>query len=106
MCYVIVTSRTLLWTLLTIATTLAMLAAVVTPTWLIGAPRRPGLKMRGETSEWDLYSPSLGLAFYLAIGSTLITFLCSVLSVQAEVSTSTDKVQDEILEGKTLICLM
>ncbi|GFU68462.1 hypothetical protein TNCV_3869541 [Trichonephila clavipes] len=46
------------------------------------------------------------LAFYLAIGSTLVTFLCSVLSVQAEVSTSTDKVQDEILEGKTLICLM
>ncbi|KAG8194181.1 hypothetical protein JTE90_002385 [Oedothorax gibbosus] len=225
MCYVIVTSRTLLWTLLTVATTLSMLAAVVTPTWLVGAPRRPGLK---AGSPQDLYSPSLGiynrcikihqinhlysdncapfvrsfgmstdqfpdfwkaslvffgcglalmtltllasvigccfrslfkksiftlsgtvqavaglfyilglmlypagwnsrrvhlicgdtaepfwpgdcslgLAFYLAIGSTVVTFLCSVLSVQAEVSTSTDKVQDEILEGKTLICLV
>ncbi|XP_054712848.1 LHFPL tetraspan subfamily member 2a protein-like [Uloborus diversus] len=228
MCNVIVTSRTLLWCLLTIATTLAMLAAVVTPTWLIGAPRRPGVRARGDTAERDLYSPSLGiynrcikiheinrmytdncapfvtsfampsdqfpnfwkasliffgcglslmlvtllssilgccvqsifkksiftvsgtiqaiaglfyilglmlypagwnsrrvhlicgdkaepfntgdctlgLAFYLAIGSTLVTFICSVLSVQAEVSTSTDKVQEEILEGKTLICLL
>lgn len=229
MCHVIVTSRTLLWTLLTIATTLAMLAAVVTPTWLIGAPRRPGYKIKGEmTTERDLYNPTLGIynrcikihefnkmytdncapfvtsfgmpsdqfpnfwkaslvffgcglslmlftlltsilgccfrsimkksiftisgtiqaiaglfyilglmlypagwnsrrvhlicgdkaepfspgnctlgiAFYLAIGSTLVTFICSVLSVQAEVSTSTDKVQDEILEGKTLICLI
>lgn len=232
MCYVIVTSRTLLWTLLTIATTLAMLAAVVTPSWLIGAPRRPGFRskyaVKGDLMERELYSPTLGiynrcikihkinqiysdncapfvtsfgmpseqfpnfwkaalvffacglalmvftvitsllgccvrsivrksiftvsgtiqaiagllyilglmlypagwgskrvhiicgdqaepyslgdctlgLAFYLAIGSTLVTFICSVLSVQAEISTSTDKVQDEILEGKTLICLM
>lgn len=47
-----------------------------------------------------------GWAFYLAMGSTLVTFVCSVLSVQAEVSTSSDKVQDEILEGKNLICLL
>ncbi|KAI1280407.1 LHFPL tetraspan subfamily member 2a protein [Halotydeus destructor] len=47
----------------------------------------------------------LGWAVYLAIGSILATFVCSVLSLQAESSTSTDKVQDEILEGKTLICL-
>ncbi|CAN7980810.1 unnamed protein product [Ixodes pacificus] len=49
---------------------------------------------------------SLGWAFYLAVGSTVVTFVCSVLSVQAEVSTSSDKVQDEILEGKNIICLL
>ncbi|XP_076339689.1 LHFPL tetraspan subfamily member 2a protein-like [Tachypleus tridentatus] len=230
MCYVIVTSRTLLWTLLTIATSLAMVAAVITPSWLIGPPRKPGLRSRTytETNSDEIYSraiciynrctklhkvdqlftdscapfvtsfgmPSqefpnfwkaaliffafgialmaftvftsvlgccirsivkksiftisgtiqaiagllfilglvlypagwgstrvqlvcgenaqpfllgdcmLGWAFYLAIGSTIITFICSVLSVQAEISTSSDKVQDEILEGKNLICLL
>jgi hypothetical protein len=39
------------------------------------------------------------------MGSTLLVFVCSVLSVQAEISTSSDDVQDEILKGKTLICL-
>lgn len=232
MCYVIVTSRTLLWSLLTIATTLATLAAVITPTWLIGAPRRPGFKSSSRNPQIkpdeEVYSPTLGIynrctklhqidqmftdncapfvtslgmpsdefpnfwkaslvffacglslmaftvlasvlgcclqaiakksiftiagtvqaiagllyilglvlypagwgskrvqvvcgdrsspymlgdcilgwTFYLAIGSTLVTFLCSVLSIQAEISTSSDKVQDEILEGKSLICLL
>ncbi|XP_015242630.1 PREDICTED: lipoma HMGIC fusion partner-like 2 protein [Cyprinodon variegatus] len=48
---------------------------------------------------------SLGWAFYAAIGGTLATFLCSVLSAQAEIATSSDKVQEEIEEGKSLICL-
>lgn len=231
MCYVIVTSRALLWCLLTIATTLATLAAVITPSWLIGAPRRPGLKSSRNPqlkNEDDIYAPTLGIynrctklhqidqlftdncapfvtsfgmpseefpnfwkaslvffacglslmaftvlasvlgcclrsiakksiftiagtvqaisgllyilglvlypagwgskrvqvvcgdksspymlgdcalgwTFYLAIASTVVTFICSVLSIQAEVSTSSDKVQDEILEGKNLICLL
>jgi len=57
----------------------------------------------------DLYTIgecTLGWAFYVAIGGTLATFVCSMLSIQAEVSTSSDKVQDEILEGKNLICLL
>ncbi|XP_022254840.1 lipoma HMGIC fusion partner-like 2 protein [Limulus polyphemus] len=230
MCYVIVTSRTLLWTLLTIATFLAMVAAVITPSWLIGSPRKPGLRSRFQTdmNKGEMYSPTLGIynrctklhkvdqlftdscapfvtsfgmpsnefpnfwkaalvffafgialivltvftsvlgccirsivkksiftisgtiqaiagllfilglvlypagwgstrvqlvcgenshpfllgdcrlgwAFYLAIGSTIMTCVCSVLSIQAEVSTSSDKVQDEILEGKNLICVL
>ncbi|KAK5619219.1 LHFPL tetraspan subfamily member 2a protein [Crenichthys baileyi] len=48
---------------------------------------------------------SLGWAFYAAIGGTLGTFLCSVLSAQAEIATSSDEVQEEIEEGKSLICL-
>ncbi|XP_041644361.1 LHFPL tetraspan subfamily member 2a protein-like [Cheilinus undulatus] len=49
---------------------------------------------------------SLGWAFYAAIGGLLATFLCSVLSAQAEIATSSDKVQEEIEEGKNLICLL
>ncbi|KAM9821345.1 LHFPL tetraspan subfamily member 2a protein-like [Syngnathus typhle] len=49
---------------------------------------------------------SLGWAFYAAIGGTLATFLCAVLSAQAEIATSGDKVQEEIDEGKSLICVL
>lgn len=49
---------------------------------------------------------SLGWAFYAAIGGTLASFLCAVLSAQAEIATSSDKVQEEIEEGKSLICLL
>lgn len=49
---------------------------------------------------------SLGWAFYAVLGGTLSSFLCSLLSAQAEKSTSTDEVQDEISDGKTVICLI
>ncbi|TNM89417.1 hypothetical protein fugu_003651 [Takifugu bimaculatus] len=49
---------------------------------------------------------SLGWAFYAAIGGTLASFLCAVLSAQAEIATSSDKVQEEIEEGKSLICVL
>ena len=49
---------------------------------------------------------SLGWAFYAALGGTVLSFLCSLLSAQAEKSTSSDLVQDEISDGKTVICLI
>lgn len=49
---------------------------------------------------------SMGWAFYAVLGGTLSSFLCSLLSGQAEKSTSSDDVQDEISDGKTLICLI
>jgi len=49
---------------------------------------------------------SIGWGLYLAVGSTAATFICAILSIQAEISTSSDKVQDEILDGKNLICLL
>ncbi|XP_061674110.1 LHFPL tetraspan subfamily member 2a protein-like [Syngnathoides biaculeatus] len=49
---------------------------------------------------------SLGWAFYAAVGGTLAAFLCAVLSAQAEIATSGDKVQEEIDEGKSLICVL
>ncbi|KAM8961911.1 LHFPL tetraspan subfamily member 2 protein [Pelodytes ibericus] len=49
---------------------------------------------------------SLGWGFYTAIGGTVLTFICAVFSAQAEIATSSDKVQEEIEEGKSLICLL
>ncbi|XP_028920542.1 LHFPL tetraspan subfamily member 2 protein [Ornithorhynchus anatinus] len=49
---------------------------------------------------------SLGWAFYTAIGGTVLTFICAVFSAQAEIATSSDRVQEEIEEGKNLICLL
>ncbi|KAG1937091.1 LHFPL tetraspan subfamily member 2a protein [Pimephales promelas] len=49
---------------------------------------------------------SVGWAFYTALGGTGLSFLCAVFSAQAEVATSSDKVQEEIEEGKSLICLL
>uniref|UniRef100_A0A672U7Y3 Uncharacterized protein n=1 Tax=Strigops habroptila TaxID=2489341 RepID=A0A672U7Y3_STRHB len=48
---------------------------------------------------------SLGWAFYTAIGGTILTFICAVFLAQAEIDTSSDKVQEEI-EGKKIICLL
>ncbi|XP_034048903.1 LHFPL tetraspan subfamily member 2a protein [Thalassophryne amazonica] len=49
---------------------------------------------------------SMGWAFYTALGGTVLTFICAVFSAQAEIATSSDKVQEEIEEGKSLICLL
>lgn len=49
---------------------------------------------------------SMGWAFYTAMGGTVLTFVCAVFSAQAEIATSSDKVQEEIEEGKSLICLL
>ncbi|KAL6062263.1 hypothetical protein STEG23_001985 [Scotinomys teguina] len=49
---------------------------------------------------------SPGWAFYTATGGTVLTFICAVLSAQAEIATSSDKVQEEIEEGKNLVCLL
>ncbi|CAL8320240.1 unnamed protein product [Lota lota] len=49
---------------------------------------------------------SMGWAFYTAMGGAVLTFLCAVFSAQAEIATSSDKVQEEIEEGKSLICLL
>ncbi|XP_044265083.1 LHFPL tetraspan subfamily member 2a protein [Tribolium madens] len=49
---------------------------------------------------------SLGTGLGLAVAGTLLAFVSACLSVPAENSTSSDKVQDQIYEGQTLICLL
>ncbi|XP_022084649.1 lipoma HMGIC fusion partner-like 2 protein [Acanthaster planci] len=58
-----------------------------------------------DAAPFQLGACSLGWAFYVAVAATFLTFACSVLSVQAEIATSSDDVQDEILKGKYVICL-
>ncbi|KAG9353723.1 hypothetical protein JZ751_011845, partial [Albula glossodonta] len=59
-----------------------------------------------DASPYKVGLCSLGWAFYTAIGGTVLTFICAVFSAQAEIATSSDKVQEEIEEGKSLICLL
>lgn len=59
-----------------------------------------------KPGAFELNDCTLGWAFYAVLGGTLSSFLCSLLSAQAEKSTSTNEVQDEILDGKTFICLI
>ena len=58
-----------------------------------------------EPSAFKLGGCSLGWAFYSALAGTVLVFLCAIFSGQAEKSTSSDKVQDEIWKGKKFICL-
>ncbi|XP_067279357.1 LHFPL tetraspan subfamily member 2a protein [Pseudorasbora parva] len=59
-----------------------------------------------DASAYKLGLCSMGWAFYTALGGTVLTFICAVFSAQAEIATSSDKVQEEIEEGKSLICLL
>jgi len=46
-----------------------------------------------------------GWAFYSAVIGIVLTIACALFSSQAEKSTASDKVQDKMNEGQTLICL-
>ncbi|XP_046475810.1 LHFPL tetraspan subfamily member 2a protein [Neodiprion pinetum] len=204
MCYVIVTGRSLFWTLMSLSAVLAMFSALMTPRWLAGPPTSEDIENAtalhgkpnwedfnfdglatlsstspdcwkaaffflalglavmtatvvaaligccvqsvGKKSIFDLAGVaqsiagimyllgmilyvagwgsskiqglcgdeavpfylgncSLGWASYLAVLGVLLTFASAVFSSQAEKSTASDKVQDQINEGKTLICL-
>ncbi|XP_060083569.1 LHFPL tetraspan subfamily member 2 protein-like [Ylistrum balloti] len=48
----------------------------------------------------------LGWSFYLCVVGTVLVFLCSILSIQADHSTTSRKVEEEVLEGKNLICVI
>lgn len=68
MCQVIITCRSILWTLLTITTTQILIAAVMSPQWLIGYERQPGyVEFRGLDNYTILdgaslsYRPTIGI---------------------------------------------
>ncbi|KAH1006250.1 hypothetical protein HUJ05_007000 [Dendroctonus ponderosae] len=54
-----------------------------------------------ESSPFYLGDCSIGTGLFVAVGTTILTFVCACLSVPAETSTSSDKVQDKIYEGQT-----
>lgn len=75
MCQVIITCRSLLWTLLSIATTQIMIASVFSPSWLVGYARAPTLattltdldnrtvvgKAIGKELDTEPFSPTIGI---------------------------------------------
>lgn len=48
----------------------------------------------------------LGWSFYLCVVGTLLSFLSAVLSIKADSATSSHKVEEQVLEGKNLICVL
>ena len=66
-CYVIVTCRSMLWTLLTIVSTLLVVASVITPKWLVGRPNWIGLRSRSWNNTYhtnnneNTYNPTIGI---------------------------------------------
>ncbi|XP_053909162.1 LHFPL tetraspan subfamily member 2 protein-like [Cuculus canorus] len=50
-------------------------------------------------SAYKLGDCSWDWTFYIAVGGTVLTFICAAFSVQAEIATSSNKVQEEI-EGR------
>ena len=55
---------------------------------------------------YSLGNCSIGSAYYCTVGATLATFACSMFSFVADKAVFADKVQDEILEGKQIICTL
>jgi len=73
MCHVIVTCRSLLWTLLSIVVAFAELIAFMSPDWLLGSPRSEN----GNGVELGEYRPSLGLySRCLRVGSRGVGVSC------------------------------
>ena len=52
-CHVIVTCKSMLWTLMTIGALLIVSASIITPQWLVGKPRWIGL--RSEKHNGSIY---------------------------------------------------
>lgn len=68
MCYVIITCRSLGWTLLSIAITLMIVASAVSPHWLVGMPQQREtivhlLNNENKTSEMEYgdFRPTIGI---------------------------------------------
>lgn len=73
MCRVIVTCRSMLWTLLSIVVAFAELIAFMSPDWLLGFPRSDS----SVNVDSSMYRPSLGLySRCLRIGSRGIGVSC------------------------------
>lgn len=58
-----------------------------------------------DASPFYMDGCSIGNGLWLAVLGTILSFVCACLSVLAEKSTSSDKVQDEIYKGHKFICL-
>lgn len=61
----------------------------------------------GEYADpYVIDSCTIGWSYYLGIAATVLVFITAVLSVPADRSTTSRKVEEEMLEGKNLICVL
>lgn len=48
---------------------------------------------------------SVGWSFLLSIGALVLTFACSILGVQAEIATASDRVEAKVMQDKCFVCV-
>ena len=61
MCYVIITCRSLGWTLLSISVTLTIVAAVVSPHWMIGMATEVPKSLDDNSTSSEEFKPTVGI---------------------------------------------
>ncbi|WAR29510.1 LHPL2-like protein [Mya arenaria] len=59
-----------------------------------------------ETSAFHYDLCSFGWSFYACVAAVILVFTCSVLSIGADHATTSRRVEEELVEGKALICVM
>ena len=72
--------------------------------WKTERIQRLCLNKDTEPKAYRLGDCELGISFYFAIGGCAAAFICAFLAGYADKSVFSFKVQEEILEGKHLIC--
>lgn len=88
--------------------------SLLTTLWIpMHVMRRVDLLLNPKNFTWWFYcnnNSSLifctGWSYYLGIAATVLVFITAVLSVPADRSTTSRKVEEEMLEGKNLICVL
>jgi len=94
-------------TLQAFAGILLIIVAVIYPVgWTSERVKRLCHDKYDVSKPYSIGQCSIGSAYYCTIGATLATFLCSLFSFVADKAVFADKVQDEILEGKQIICTL
>ncbi|CAK8696224.1 LHFPL tetraspan subfamily member 2 protein-like [Clavelina lepadiformis] len=59
-----------------------------------------------QAAAFNLGTCHIGWAYYAAMFGTLMSFLCAVLSNQAEAATGSETVENDIIDGKNPICAL
>nr|XP_002128127.1 LHFPL tetraspan subfamily member 2a protein-like [Ciona intestinalis] len=59
-----------------------------------------------HTGAFNLGTCHIGWAYYAAMFGTLLSFFCAVMSNQAEASTGSERVENDIIDGKNPVCAL
>uniref|UniRef100_H2YRF4 Lipoma HMGIC fusion partner-like 2 protein n=1 Tax=Ciona savignyi TaxID=51511 RepID=H2YRF4_CIOSA len=59
-----------------------------------------------HSGPFNIGTCHIGWAYYAAIVGTLLCFICAVMSNQAEASTGSESVENDIIDGKNPVCAL